>query len=213
MKIKYLGHSCFLLTTNSGVTILTDPYAGVGYELPADLEADIVTVSHGHFDHAYTDGVQANSILTDSQETVLKTEKGDLRIYGIDCYHDPKQGALRGSNIIFIFEADGVRLCHMGDIGEECTEALAQKIGKVDALLIPVGGKYTVDALGAKRYADALAPRWIIPMHYRPTDGSLDITDCQPFLSLYRQEEIVVIDGECVLEECTSLVIYMQRVK
>ncbi len=210
MKIRYLGHSCYEITANSGVKIITDPYTGVGYELPSGLTSDILTVSHGHFDHAYTQAVAAKRIFDKSGEYSVE----DIRIRGVDCFHDPEQGALRGKNVIFVMEVDGITLCHMGDIGEECSSALVEKIGKVDVLLVPVGGTYTVDAVGAKRYVDEIAPKVVIPMHYRPADGSLDITDAKPFLSLFAKENITcVYEGEALLDEATKGIIYMERVK
>ncbi len=210
MKIRYLGHSCFEITTKTGVKIITDPFQRVGYELPKGLRADIVTVSHGHFDHNYTDSVSAQTVLT----TTEGYEKDGVAIYGIPSYHDDKKGTLRGRNIVYIIKADGLTLCHMGDIGEPCNASLVEQIGGVDALLVPVGGKYTVDSLGAKAYADAIAPKTVIPMHYRPVDGSLDIAEIEPFLALYGEESITRIkEGEAELDENTQGVLYMERVR
>ncbi len=210
MKIRYLGHSCFELISRSGITVITDPYTDVGYELPSGLAADIITVSHGHFDHAYVQAVRAKHILASSE----KYSSNGVEIYGVECYHDPKRGALRGKNIAFIIKMDGCTACHLGDVGEECSEALAEKIGKVDILMLPIGGTYTVDAMGAKKYIDAIMPRAVIPMHYKPADGSLDITDEKPFLSLYTMEEIhCVSNGTVELAENASGIIFMERVK
>ncbi len=210
MKIEYFGHSCFAITAKNGFAVLTDPYRGVGYEMPSGLCADVVTVSHGHFDHNYVDVVRAKKVLT----VIDNYRINGVEIYGVPCYHDPKKGALRGENIAFIIKMDGVTLCHLGDVGEECSPALVEKIGKVDILLIPVGGTYTVDAVGAKKYIDAIAPRAVLPMHYRPQDGSLDITGIQPFLALYKGGSILHLPNG-VLEDAekASGVIYLERVK
>ncbi len=209
MKIRYLGHSCFEITARSGAKIITDPYQGVGYELPKNLTADIVTVSHGHFDHAYTAGVQAKRVLS----TLAPYEEKGVKIYGIPSYHDEVQGAKRGENILFKMEIDGLTLCHMGDIGEEATPALIEKIGKVDALLIPVGGTYTIDGEGAMRYAEKLQPKILLPMHYRPTDGSLDIANMEPFLALCKKEVKEILNGELEITTDTQGIFYMHRVK
>ncbi len=210
MKIRYLGHSCFEITAKNGLKIVTDPYQKVGYELPKGLQADIVTVSHGHFDHAFLDGVKAPIYLT----STARYQRNGVEIYGVSSYHDEKKGALRGENIVFIIKVDGVTLCHMGDIGEPCTPTLIEAIGEVDALFVPVGGTYTVDGCGAKAYADGIAPKTVIPMHYRPKDGSLDIAGINPFLALFEREDIVTAEnGEIELNETTTGVIYMQRVK
>ena len=186
MKIEYLGHSCFLLTTSAGQTVLTDPYTGVGYELPANITADIVTVSHGHFDHNYVAAVQNKAtILTETGKQVVD----GIVFEGIASDHDPARGTLRGKNTIFKMQADGITLCHLGDLGEPLNNSLVEKIGKVDILFIPVGGNYTIDAVEAKRYVDAIAPKTVIPMHYRPIDGSIDIATETAFLRLYESYE------------------------
>ncbi len=210
MKVEYLGHSCFKLTTAKGTTIVTDPYRGVGYELPLGLYADVVTVSHGHFDHNYTEGVCAKAVITSPSPVCYK----DVKIRGISCYHDEKKGTLRGENTVFLLEADGLVLCHMGDVGEACSPKLVEKIGRVDVLMLPVGGTYTVDAIGAKAYIDALQPQVVLPMHYKPTDGSLDIDGIASFLKLYEGSKIQrVTDGRTEIDAVTSGIIYMERIK
>ena len=135
MQIEYLGHASFLLTSNNGVRILTDPYQGVGYEMPSGIASDIVSVSHGHFDHNFTSAVQGDFCLLSSEG------KGEIK--GIDyqsvfSFHDEEKGALRGENLIFLFKIDGVMVCHLGDLGEDCSQELLDAIGKVDILLIPI---------------------------------------------------------------------------
>ncbi len=205
--LEYLGHSCFLLTAENGKTVLTDPYQGVGYALPKGLRADIVTVSHGHFDHNYVDGVSCKKVLS----TPERYAKEGVEIVGIESYHDEKRGALRGRNIIYKIKVDGKIFCHMGDIGEEVSSARIENIGKVDVLFIPIGGTYTVDAQGAKRWIDAITPKVIVPMHYKPSDGSLDITSAQPFLSLCGG--YTSIQGKMQIDEQTQGVYYMERNK
>ena len=210
MKIRYLGHSCFEFVSKEGIRVITDPYTKVGYELPNGLFADVLTLSHAHFDHNYAPAVKSKLTLTNAQKYLFD----GIEIEGIDSYHDPKMGALRGGNIIFKINIDGITLCHMGDIGEECSANLVEKIGKVDVLLIPVGGTYTVDALGAKKYIEEIHPKAVIPMHYKPLDGALDIAGIQPFLDLYKEEPIQkALDGVFELDESTSGIIYMERVK
>ena len=209
MKIKYYGHSCFVLEANDGRKIMTDPYTRVGYELPKNLAVDIVTVSHGHFDHNYTQAVVCNRI-------VDGTDEQSSDIFGVECYHDPKQGKLRGKNIIYKINVDGITFCHLGDLGEECSPTLLDKIGKVDVLLIPVGGTYTIDAVQAKEYVDRITPKTVIPMHYKPSDGILDIDGSDRFLSLFEDDEIErVINGETdfCLEKPRRRVIYMERIR
>ncbi len=216
MKIRYLGHSCFQLISKNSYTVLTDPYTGVGYELPQGLTADIVTVSHGHFDHNYLEGINNEYIaIKDS----AKYENENVIITGIDCFHDNKRGQLRGKNVIFKILMDGLDICHFGDLGEPLSSELLQKIGAPDILLIPVGGTYTIDAKQAKEYAEKIPAKAVIPMHYRPQDGVLDITDGNSFLSLCKEEEVLYVpNGEYVFDiekwqKNDKTVVFMERVK
>ena len=212
MKIEYLGHSCFRLTTKTGRTIVTDPYEGVGYDLPEILRADILTVSHGHFDHNNVSAVKDPLVIAKEPKTY--TFDG-ITVEGIECYHDPEQGNLRGKNVIYKITADGTTVCHLGDLGEPYNATLVEKIGQCDVLLLPIGGTYTVDAHGAKAYADAISPKTVIPMHFRPVDGSLDIADETEFLALYPSEQITRIKNGCIdlPKMCTTKIIFMERTK
>ena len=222
MKIIYYGHSCFALISKNGTPIMTDPYTQVGYELPSGLAADAITVSHGHFDHNYTQAIQSDVIIS----TVGAHTVNERGIVGIDSYHDPKQGQLRGKNIIFKYLIDGMNVCHFGDLGEEISRELIEKIGVVDVLLIPVGGKYTIDAEQAKEYIEQINPRLIIPMHYKPTDGTLDIVGPIAFLEKFNKNFLSIVNNEnCItikngITEISAddfldkqRVIYMERVK
>lgn len=181
MKIEYFGHSCFRVTNGKGISVLTDPYTRVGYELPKGLRADIVTVSHGHFDHNAVGLVHAENVIDGAGRYAFN---GGF-VETIDSFHDEKQGALRGKNLIFKWETDGLCVCHLGDLGEPCNDELIEKIGAVDILLIPVGGKYTIDAKTAKEFVEKISPKVVIPMHYKPCDGTIDITDAEEFLGFY----------------------------
>jgi L-ascorbate metabolism protein UlaG (beta-lactamase superfamily) len=195
MKIEYFGHSCFRLTADDGFSVLTDPYTKVGYELPNGLTANLVTTSHQHFDHNYTQAVKSEYVLGNVGEYAL----GGIQITGIESWHDPLQGKLRGSNVIFKFVIDGITVCHLGDLGEEPSDELVKKIGKVDVLLLPVGGTYTIDALQAKAYMGAIFPKIVIPMRFKPTDGTLDIAPISGFLELFEKSCIETKDGETYL--------------
>ena len=210
MRITYLGHSCFLLTSEDGTRVLTDPYTKVGYELPKGLSTDILMVSHGHFDHNFTQGVSFRYLLN---EVKAYTVEG-IEVKGISSFHDPEKGALRGKNILYKMQIDGLSVCHMGDIGEECSENLIKELGEVDVLFIPVGGTYTIDALGAKKYIDCLQPKVVIPMHYKPEDGALDIAPIHTFLSLYSPRDIQFVqDGVLEIDKQTQGIFYLERAK
>ena len=212
MKIKYLGHSCFQLTSRQGTVVITDPYTRVGYELPDGLKASVVTTSHSHFDHNYTEKIECSRVI--NELGVYQID--DVRISGILSDHDDKNGALRGKNIIYKYEMDNLTVCHFGDLGEEVSPLLLEKIGRIDVLLIPVGGKYTIDDQQAKVYVDAIAPKVIIPMHFKPSDGQLDILGVEPFLAQFSRD-IIQRRGANALEiQAGSLldatcVIYLER--
>ena len=179
MKIEYFGHSCFRLTSLKGTSVVTDPYCKVGYELPEGLDGDIVTVSHGHFDHNHTQAVACSKIVSDLGPHVIS----DVKISGVKTYHDPRQGALRGENTVYKIEMDGMTVCHFGDLGEPFCEDTAKKLTGADVWLIPIGGTYTIDAKQAIEYIERLAPKAVIPMHYRPNDGALNIASSEEFLN------------------------------
>ena len=214
MKITYLGHSCFLFEGNAGVKVLVDPYTRVGYELPKGLTAELVLTSHGHFDHNYVQAIAGTPIVLNKAG---KYSVAGVEVEGFDSWHDPKQGALRGNNVIFHFTIDGIRFCHFGDLGEAYSEDVARKLAGADVWLISVGGTYTIDAVQALEYMEKLSPRVVIPMHYLPADGALDIAPIENFLSKIVAERVIpCMEGEFTLSEAdlqhlTGKIIYMER--
>ena len=180
MRIQYYGHSCFLIATDFGTRILTDPCdSSTGYTLK-NIRCDCVTVSHSHFDHGYTDAAIGSPAILESGADL---KIGDIRIYTVKTFHDDKQGELRGENAVFCIEADGLRLVHMGDFGEaELREETAAAIGQPDILFVPVGGTFTVDAAGALALAEKLNPKILIPMHYMTEVLTFKIAGIAPFL-------------------------------
>ena len=183
MTITWCGHACFLLESSCG-SVVFDPYAPgkvPGWKLPA-LTADKVVCSHGHADHNWAEGVKLTG----------RTFTGKLT--QIPSFHDDRHGALRGENLITLVEAEGLRVVHMGDIGCALTAEQSAALGRVDVLMIPVGGHYTVDAAGAWEITKALAPKIVIPMHYRGADFGYDVIGpVEPFLKL--AGNVKVIDG------------------
>ncbi len=181
MKIKWLGHASFLITSDSGVRVITDPYSrggGIDYG-PIQETADIVTVSHQHGDHNNVAAVKGKPVVVDAPGA--KTVKG-IEFLGVPCYHDGAKGAQRGPNTVFCFTVDGVRVCHLGDLGHELDAGKVKEIGAVDVLLIPVGGFYTIDARQAGAVCEALKPKVVIPMHVRTTKCDYPITGVEDFL-------------------------------
>ena len=179
MKIKWLGHASFLITSVSGVKIITDPYEPNDKLLygAIDESADIVTVSHDHFDHGNVAAVQGTP-----QTVKTDAEIKGIKFKGIATAHDASGGKERGRNTVFCFEVDGIKVCHLGDLGHELTAEQMTGIGSVDVLLLPVGGFYTIDAAVASRVAEQLKPRVIIPMHFKNSRCNFPIAGVEEFL-------------------------------
>ena len=196
MKLQWLGHSSFRLEESTGTSVVTDPYHSyIGIEMP-EVTADVVTVSHKHDDHSYVGAVKGNPMIIDT--VGYFDVKDSIGILGIETNHDEVDGEKRGKNIIYKYRIDGIDVCHMGDIGEECTPELAEAIGPVNILLIPVGGEYTIDADIAKDYVDKLMPDMVIPMHYRTRGVDLDIDKVDAFLRHFDDEMIEEIEDDTI---------------
>lgn len=171
ISIRYLGHSAFLITTSSGTRILTDPAEFKGYKMAPGIKADIVTISHEHIDHNNTSSIapgftSLRGCLPGNQRiNYIDTTLNGVHIYNVASYHDPGH---HGLNSIFILEIDGIRIAHLGDIGTILSEEQVLKIGSIDILLIPVGGKFTIPMNVADSIVSQLCDgSIIIPMHYR----------------------------------------------
>lgn len=181
MKVKWLGHACFLLVSEVGLRIITDPYIvdqNLSYS-PIKEIADIVVVSHDHDDHNNVSAVQGK--LEVLKGSGLKAAKG-LQFRGVATYHDTTQGKQRGTNTVFCFSLDGIKLCHLGDLGHLLSQAQVDEVGTVDILFIPVGGFYTIDAAGASQVCDQLKPKVVIPMHFRTPQCTYPIAGVDNFL-------------------------------
>lgn len=174
MTLTWYGHSCFLLETELG-SVVFDPYAPgsvPGLSLPP-LTADSVLCSHQHADHNY------------ARSVTLSGKAPAFSLFRLSCFHDGQRGVLRGENIVSLIEAEGVRLLHLGDLGHELSPAQLSALGRVDVLLIPVGGYYTIDAVTADKVSRSLSAKLVIPMHYRGEGFGYDlIAPVDDFLAL-----------------------------
>ncbi len=179
MKIKWLGHASFLISSDSGVRIITDPYEPNDKLRYREINesADIVTVSHDHFDHNNAAAVKGNPQVVKGNAEV----KG-IEFKGTSAFHDNTGGKDRGSNTILCFEVDGVKVCHLGDLGHGLTADQAAAIGAVDVLILPVGGFYTIDATVASNVAEQLKPGVVIPMHFKNNQCDFPIAGVEEFL-------------------------------
>lgn len=179
MKITWLGHACFTLEYQ-GFRILLDPYQDVPGLPDIAAEANAVYCSHDHFDHCYKD-----------QVTLTAGKENPFTVREVACFHDPEQGALRGPNTIRLFTAGGVTVAHMGDLGHPLSAEQLQAMGRCDAILLPIGGVYTLDPASAKAQADQLNPTVVIPMHYRKGNvGFEPIATVEDFTCLYPAQQV-----------------------
>lgn len=185
MEIQWYGHSCFRLASKTGFTIVTDPFdQSVGYPRP-NLTANLVTMSHDHFDHNHYQIVEGLPKLANRPGIVAESQlaKG-VHGRGVASFHDEVQGHRRGPNTIFVVELDEVRVAHLGDLGHQLTPQQIAELGPVDVLLVPVGGTFTLDAQGAFDVCQAVGPKIVIPMHYQTEACRIALAPADPFLRL-----------------------------
>jgi len=191
MKIKWLGHAAFVLTSDAGTRVLTDPYksgafdGAVGYG-PITERVDIVTVSHDHDDHNCREG------LPPGYETVAapgKCSVAGLDIISVKTYHDAHQGKERGRNIVHVITMDGIRIAHLGDLGHTLSDNDVKAIGKVDVVLLPVGGHFTLEPKDAMAVVRQLRPSLVIPMHFKTKSLNFPVKQVEDFLSLAGKHE------------------------
>lgn len=174
MLLIWHGHSCFSAVTDAGTAVF-DPYSDnmIPGLAPLRLTADAVYCSHEHSDHNARDKV------------VLSGREPGFSIETFPCFHDDKLGLIRGRNTIHILSAEGMRIAHLGDLGHRLRGETLASLRGVDALLIPVGGHYTIDAATARAVADDIGARVVIPMHYRLGDMGLpSIAELSAFTAL-----------------------------
>jgi L-ascorbate metabolism protein UlaG (beta-lactamase superfamily) len=180
MEITYIGHSCFKIKGKT-LSIVIDPYdPKIGYKLPK-LNADVVLVTHDHFDHNNVSGVSDYRLVIDGPG---EYEIGGAFVYGRVVYHDEKQGSERGKNTMYLITIDGIDILHVGDLGHTLSQEDIEKIPNVDILMVPVGGGVTIDAEKASELISVFEPAYVIPMHYKTPDlkGDLKLDGVDKFL-------------------------------
>jgi L-ascorbate metabolism protein UlaG (beta-lactamase superfamily) len=178
LDITWLGYSCFRIKGKEA-TVITDPYPpGMGYSLGRP-QADIVTVSHSHEGHSYTQGVSGDyRVIKGPGEYDIK----ETFITGIATWHDAEQGQKLGKNTVYLLELDGITLCHLGDLGHQLSSELIEDVGDVDVLLLPVGGVSTIGGSTAAEIVRRLTPKVTIPMHYKTATLKKDLEPVDKFL-------------------------------
>ncbi|MDD3487712.1 MAG: MBL fold metallo-hydrolase [Candidatus Moranbacteria bacterium] len=171
MTIQWYGHSCFKISTKpegrgSGedIVIFTDPFdKSIGLR-PPQGKADIITISHPHSDHNNPGALRGEPTVVDLPGEY--SVKG-ISITGINSFHDKAQGAERGLNTIFILESEGIRICHLGDLGTALDKKQLEEINGVDVLMVPVGGPFSLKGKEAEAVVEAIDPKVVLPMHYK----------------------------------------------
>jgi L-ascorbate metabolism protein UlaG (beta-lactamase superfamily) len=211
MYITWLGQSCFKLQDKIGsdsVMLVTDPYDDkIGLKMP-HFEADIVTISHDHYDHNNVGAIRGNPLVIN---TAGEYETKGVFIEGVEAWHDSQDGKERGQTIIYRIEMEGMSITHLGDLGHILDTKQLEKLEGTDILLIPVGGKYTINAAKAVEVISQIEPRIVIPMHYKVTGLKIDLDGVDKFIKELgikpRQEEKLKISKKDLPQEDMELVI------
>lgn len=186
MDVTWLGHGCFRLRGRNAA-VVTDPFPpSIGLKLQR-LDADLVTVSHEHDNHNYTQAVRDGYEIRGPGEY----EVAGVSVIGFPTYHDSEKGATRGRNTVYLIEIDDVRICHLGDLGHRLDDTDAETVSSVDVLLVPVGGRTAINAVQAAEVVRQLEPRYVVPMHYAIPGLKLELDTVDRFL-----KEMAVVAGE-----------------
>jgi len=175
MNIQYYGHSCFKITTKPAgrgqedVNIFLDPFDKKIGLRPPQGQADLVLVSHDHYDHNNVEALKGEPAVLDLP--------GEYSVKGVNIVGTPSQhgGGVDLINTIFILEVEDLKICHLGDLGKDLTEKQLEEIDGVDVLMVPVGGNYTIDGKKAVELIKKIEPAIIIPMHYKMEGTTEDI--------------------------------------
>ena len=195
IKIKWLGHACYKIYFDD-IQCVIDPFEKgyvPGYR-DISTSADIILASHKHNDHCGLNEVQQ----------LLRMVHG-VTVTKVDTFHDDKNGALRGKNIVHVLEYNGTKIAHFGDIGHILTEEQVQQIGNVDVAIVPIGGTYTVRAPEAKTICEQVNAKVIIPMHYRTGGQGFDVLETtEEFENLFDNVKHYDSDEFIVPEEIVS---------
>ncbi len=194
-KIVWAGQACFQVSVSNGkdnsANIVIDPFSDIGLRMP-NFEADILLVTHQHQDHNNVGAVKGNPFIIEGPG---EYEIKEVFIKGIHSFHDDKEGKERGLNTIYTVEAEGMKFCHLGDLGQkQLTDEQLEKIGAVDILMIPVGGIYTIDAGESQKIIGQIEPKVVIPMHYSLPKLKFKLDGLEKFLKAMGKNSIEAQD-------------------
>ncbi|MGC8953299.1 MAG: MBL fold metallo-hydrolase [Desulfurococcus sp.] len=215
LPVTWYGHACISLRRDDGYTIVIDPHDGysIGIKRP-EVKADLVLVTHDHFDHNAVDVVARDKVKT----RVLKSFRGevvidDVKITGLPTYHDKQRGRRRGENTVYIVEVSNKRIAHLGDLGEKPGWDIISRLKGVDLLAIPVGGTFTIEPEEAWSIVEEVRPVNILPIHYWFTGVSLPLKPIDEFLKHVKGYSIVRLDSNSfTLENYSNSIIQLKYV-
>ena len=178
MDVTFLGHSCFRLR-GKAAAVVTDPYPPtIGLKL-SRMDAELVTISHEHENHSYTQVVRDGAYEIRGPG---EYEVAGVSVIGVPTYHDGEKGARHGRNTVYLIEIDEVRVCHLGDLGHKLDDTEAESVASPDVLLVPVGGRSAMNGAQAAEVVRQLEPRYVVPMHYAVPGLKLQLDPIDRFL-------------------------------
>lgn len=195
-KISWAGQSCFQISVSNykdhSADIVIDPFdEKTGLKLP-NFSADILLTTHDHHDHNNIKGVKGEPfIISGPGEYEIK----EIFIKGIPSFHDDSEGKEKGTNTIYLIEAEDIKFCHLGDLGQkQLTDEQLEKIDEVDILMIPVGGTYTIFSAEAQKIISQIEPKIVIPMHYALPKLNIKLDDVSKFLKAMGKGSVAPVD-------------------
>jgi len=178
LDVTWLGHGCFRLR-GRGAAVVTDPYPPtIGLKL-SRMDAEVVTVSHEHDNHNYTQVVRDGAYEIHGPG---EYEVAGVSVIGVPTYHDEQKGAKHGRNTVYLIEIDDVRVCHLGDLGHKLDDSEAEAVASPDVLLVPVGGRSAINGAQAAEVVRQLEPRYVVPMHYAIPGLKIELDPLDRFL-------------------------------
>jgi len=179
IRIRWHGHACFEISNEKNIVI--DPHDGISIGIPPPrAKADLILITHEHYDHNKSRVVEKEGSIIVKENRKIN----GIEIETFSAYHDKFRGERRGEIKIFKINFEGIKICHLGDLGHILEEETLRKIGKIDILFIPVGGVFTIDAREAVELCKKIDTKVIIPMHYKIEGLSLRIDGIEPFIDL-----------------------------
>jgi L-ascorbate metabolism protein UlaG (beta-lactamase superfamily) len=198
MRITWLGHAAFRLTDASGRSIITDPYTpeGVGYA-PITETADLVIISSDDDSaHCRADLIPGtpevvNALSVAQEGGTIEAQGFAIRaIEAAEWDHHPEH-AVPGQNGMYRWEMDGMKIAHMGDVGNPLTDAQIAFFEDVDILLALAGGYLTIELPDLMKMIHRVRPKLVIPMHFRTlTYKPRNTMWIESFLSHFKEEDI-----------------------